>query len=259
MAYARYCTIESFRTLNPDELITLYTSKSDTGSAWTTGQQQDFSHYAGDDWRPGLAALGVNVIEWDCPVPATPNQQADLCRWWVLAQGGMFADMDIVFFRPLTDAHRKILSGTSLTCEAGIVSLGLTGSGGSSMYADIYEHALTLCTPKRYQAAGVEVIYDLLHGEKAWRNDLPDWAYLGNQDSLKLLDERYGVTNIPKRWVHPVAIEQVFAPGDLDELEDDVLGIHWYAGAPVARQVVERWTPQTPPPGITGQAVRRSA
>ena len=258
MAYARFHTLASFRKHNPEWEMVLYTAPYVSGSAWDTTERQDFDSYEGEDWREHLDELDVRVIQWDPPVAATPNQQADICRWQVLAEGGMFADMDIAFFRPMTSLHTDaLMSGSAFTCVDGVLSLGLTGSAGTKLCTDAYHHSILMSARGDYQCAGVDVLYDMALGDKAWATvGHPDWNYIHSHDTLAALDATYGgVVNIPKSWVHPAHFAFPFKNVTMPP---DSIGVHWYAGAPAAREVIDNWTPGSTPPGILGEAVCRS-
>lgn len=235
LSWLRWMTLCSFRVYNPDWKIRLYTSDAGKKS-WPDweGIDQDFHTYEGMDWRTRLPELDVEVVPYEGSGSAVSN--ADLCRWQVLADGGIFADMDIVFTRPFDDSVMQ--DSHAITVECGYAYLGLTTSPGGRLFADILEEArkpLNL-----YQSAGTDAVYRYAYGHSIG----PDCE---RKDLIAALAEKSGerVVNLPKRWVLPVEIQHVFSK-DYDYANDvDVYGVHWFAGGKDGHQASLTYTPET--------------
>lgn len=206
MSWARYLTLKTFRDLNPSWEIVLWTSDVCGEGEWDTGEKQDFADAVGPDYRNQLRKLRVKVRDYKGACN-NPIHSADLCRWDVLAEGGIFADMDILWVRPVSEAHLDVLRKPGLTWE-GVYRIGLV-SGGKP-FVPIAELAHSRKDLLGYQSLGVDVLY--LYGV-----------------DLAALSEKVGeIGNIPRHWVHGIdpgaVIFQSYA------IEPDRLGIHWFGG-----------------------------
>lgn len=209
---------------------------------WNTGEQQDFDGYDGDDWRDALPELGVIVEEWNPPRECeawSPVHHADLCRWEILSRGGIVADTDIVWVRPISDEHLSVLSGDALTCEdGGTFSIGLVSGARGGLFSDAYRLALSTANPSSYQGCGTEILYRLAFGDAGVQGGYINWHLAKSCDPLSKLDAK----RIPKRWVHPFEIHRVFSTfGDPLQLPSDVLGIHWYGGSQQGQHASRTW------------------
>lgn len=222
LSWLRSLTVTSFLKFNPEWKVKVWTGKAEAIPDWHT--TEDIDRYIGHDWREELS------VEWaECAYNGmTENLNADLCRWKVLSEGGIFADFDIIFMQPM-DAYLEVLSKPSLTFGPHF-ALGICGGG--EPFRVIHEHALKMATPQFYQSAGVHVLYDLALGvgnSIQGCNDETTWTRLV---------ERVGhLERIPMGWVHPLDGVQVHK-----EPVPDTLGFHWYGGHPESKRLNELYT-----------------
>ncbi len=108
LSYMRYATLTSFIKYNPDWKVVLWKTKFYPASDepfFTIGHD-----YIVDctDYTPMLRMLPleireVNVEQWGIPKSASETHKSNLVIYHALStEGGIWADMDILFFKPLT-------------------------------------------------------------------------------------------------------------------------------------------------------------
>lgn len=228
MPWLRYMSIASFRCFHPDVPITLHTGPS-TDKTWTTGEAGAES-YAGYDWRQNLTEIGVTVEHYVPPIALPPQQAQDMRRWDVLASGGKWADMDVLFAATLPP-----IEGDAISCRDGVLRVGLTSGAPGGVFADVRAMALQGYDPSRYQTLGTEAIYALAFGERLTPEEVV------GRDTLAALEKVTGkhVENLPTEWLQP------FEPHELHEHDElpDCYGLHWFGGYPESNEASRTMTP----------------
>jgi len=255
LSWLRYLTIYSFRVLNPEWKISLYLCHTSLVTTWLDHNRLDFSEYEGEDYLPRLQFLGVDVQQWELPpeiCSATPPHACDLFEWqWLSENVGYYADMDILWVRPMKvpDSDAAIVYGKQF-------SIGLVWSGvaPNPMFRDIYQESLRTYTPAVYQSAGVVPIYQLL-GHSGPEVDLSiPW--------FERLREKYPtVSKLPFPMIHPWDHEQLEAMYDElhTEVPTDCVGIHWYGAAPRSQTFNQEYGPRTQQDNTLSHFARRVA
>ena len=221
MSWLRYMTLLTFRRQNPEWEMGLHSSPVTERGRWD--QEASDEDYRGEDWRGRLAEIGVLESSWDAPIGATPQHCGDLCRWAVLSGGGMFADMDIVWLKPMPE-----IAGDALSCANGILKLGMASGARGGLFGEVLKLALEHFDSAVYQSAGVEVLYELAFGSK-----LRCVSDAAGHDTLGMLK----ASLIPMGWVHPLephAIPNTACP--------DCVGLHWYGGLEFSADASRRMT-----------------
>lgn len=226
MSWMRYMTLKSFRRLNPDWEMILYTSSSKINyKIWKTKNYQDFFCYEGVDYRLKLGDLNISIVPFECNDNLTPSHTSNFLKWQELAtKGGIYSDMDILYFKPIDEFYDKIKDYDTAICQTDYLSIGLLASSGNNkFYQDIYNNAFKSFNKNYYQSAGIETIYNLY--ECSLSNVL-------NRAKLKYPELKF--YNIPMDIVYPYDsknIVQAFStPCEASELPDETIGYHWYAG-----------------------------
>jgi hypothetical protein len=229
MSWLRYMSLESYRRFHPDEPITLHVGAV-TGKTWETGEAGP-EQYAGYDWRENLTEIGVTVKAYAPPIPLPPPQANDMCRWDVLASGGRWADMDVLFTASLPP-----IEGDMISCRDGVLRVGLTSGAPGGVFADVRAMALDGYDPARYQSLGTEAVYALAFGRRV----TPEEAF--GRDTLGALEAVTGkhVADLPTEWVQP------FEPEELHEQEElpECYGLHWFGGHPQSNEAARTMTPE---------------
>jgi len=219
LPYLRYLTLKSFCQHNPDWAVNYYVPKHRSHTkTWPTHEHQ--YELQGRDYTQCLAQLRIAIFEIDFADIGVSNNfpevhKSDFLRWNILSNvGGLWSDMDILYFRPLgMDLHCSTYIchnpsyghsiGFLLACEKNPVY-----RLAAKMSGDNYD-------PKNYQAVGSVImnrinsqVYEL---DPATRNIQMDIVYA------------YNALNI----------NEIYSPrieGECLRFTDKSIGIHWYAG-----------------------------
>ncbi len=235
MSWLRYMTLYSFRKLHPDWDIYLYVYQTEKNKSktWITPEVQDFFMYKGEDYISKVKKLGIIIIKEYVPLikNATPSQQSNFFKWWVLGNvGGVYSDMDILYFKNINGLYTDIIKNdrdTALTYNK-YYSIGfMMASKNNEVFKAIYDNTVKIFMSKYYQGAGVIPLskkwpryYDL---EKAF----PEYQFYNiPMDSFYYLDSN----NLPK----------IFKETNFDALKNISLGLHWYAGGRLAQECNNR-------------------
>lgn len=242
----RYLTLKSFRILNPDWQIILYTAKcQENNKSWKDDIDQDFFTYTGQNYFHKIHELDIEVHEWklvDMP-NARPSHLSNFLKWYKLqAHGGLYADMDILWLRSFDMLYDELREYDSAICITKYLSIGLLGSSiGNPMFKDFFSHARDYYNPNRYQSVGVENIYDILYGSRAFNDDgTVNFTFLSQQDILQDIKERYPdlkIFNIPFGMMYPFGCTEMNKVFNATyKLPDHIIGLHWYAGNPISQE-----------------------
>lgn len=235
LSFFRYLTIHSFYKLNPDWVIKLwtpmYTSKA---QEWTTGEQ--VSSYNGKDYLQELYPF-IHLVDFDrlkLSNDLPEVHKSDLLRWFLLAcYGGVWADMDILFTKPMPDLDNW--HGAGLCKYRAIpdkpydfLSIGFNVSSdlsGRMFFQGLFNLGVTkyIQRPKGYQAFGAELLGEFI--EKHGKDHLLHYF------SPQLVYPYFYHNKIKLFW----------SPGDLPT--EGVIGYHWYAGMPLSGQIESTITP----------------
>lgn len=240
MSWLRFITIKTFRLLHPDWDVKLFTAKTnnETGK-WRSIERQDFFNYTKrSDYLDKISGLGIPIVEWkENNLPNIgPSHLSNLFKWKILhTQGGVYADMDIVFIRSINKLYKKLVNYDAGLTYAKYFSIGvLFGKQNNALFKMIYNHSLRVYDPQKYQCVGVLAIYHLLHGDNIYKNDEDiDWMKTYSFNNFKLLSQKTNssIYNVPMHlfyYFNSGHIEDMFLREK--RIPDTTLGIHWYAG-----------------------------
>ena len=239
LSWMRYMTIHSFRHHNPDWRIVLHRIEVAGRKTWESGETQDAQ--SGPDYTERLKDLDIEVRPWEAPRRGlAPAHASDFCEWEQLGtRGGWFADMDILFVRPMPSVrHANVV----FCLQDGYMAIGLLGaSPGCRLFQEIARRALAGYCAADYQSTGAEAVYKLaklgIHwgrvnapGDKClarFRADYPDLAIVG----------------LPPETVYPYSCKQINRIfGETNSLPAQCVGIHWFGGNSLSQQWNDRLT-----------------
>ena len=240
MSWMRYMTLYSFRKFNPDWRIILYVNKNGRfkETPWSNHNVQDFFSYDGDDYFNKISELNVEVIEWDIhdnnlietDIEISPSQKSNFLKWYKLYEtGGIYSDMDILWFKPIDDFYDTLISNDYDTaiCQTEYLSIGLLASKQNNpFFKDIFINGFSSFNAHSYQTAGVLNIYNL-YGEVSKEKVF---------DEINVRYPKLKPYNIPMDLVYflnhtqiEYALEHSLSSADFS---DEAIGYHWYAGHP---------------------------
>lgn len=232
LSWLRYLTIRSFRQMNPDWQIKLFICD-------VAGEQ-----YAGNDWGERLGDLGIEIVEWEPPFAGLSAAHAsDFFQWELLSTtGGFYADMDILFVRPLD--YEMLQAQDSIFCNSqGYVTIGFLGaSRGNPMFSELYNEALRGYNSAKYQNTGAEAAYRLAKMGTNWgkiknpSQRVMDY-FRGKYPQLRLLQ-------LPDEYVYPFVWNRPqMLWSQTRGIPDACVGIHWFGGSPKSQEMMRKFDP----------------
>lgn len=229
MPYMRYLTAKSFIEMNPDWDVLLWTPMMRSHKrAWTTGENGYSINCT--DYYPRLLELGISVFEVDFEGFGFSNDMAevhksDYLRLYLLStMGGLWSDMDIIYFKPMTAFvlnTSKYKSKDAWVCinkHSEYIHSGgfLMSAPGSPYYTRLEELSHTCYRDTDYQSIGVTM----------FNRCFP---------TIDKIREISDAMNIGMDVVYAHNANQI---RDIMELNrplftENSIGIHWYAGHPL--------------------------
>ncbi len=235
MSFLRAMTLESFCLRNPDWKCVLHMGVNAGQPRWETSERQDVTEYQGSDHFPDVVSrYRIEIRECDAAGKSDVHAK-DILAWKILAnEGGVFADMDILWTRPL---HALGMDGDACLVEfsgnpkPGYIPVTLMAAreGGSPIFQEALEAAIGSYDPAVYECCGAGCIGYSISG-------------------LRTLD--FDVRRLPDATVFPYfhleygrAVRATHGIGGRTEAWDpQAVGVHWYAGNPVSQAVNNRMT-----------------
>lgn len=233
MSYMRYMTLYSFCKFNPNWKVYLIVNKS-TGVLRGTVEKQDKTEYKGQDYSNLITNLNINILNFSDKMIGLDSDDMsdvhikDVLNWKVLSEwGGLVADMDILFIKPMIDIEGDI----GLVCFDGnpqkdyIPVTFMYSSGSNEFFKDVYQNVLKKYKPEIYESCGTLCIKEKNIVEV--QNNYKDLIVTKLNDFIvfPFIDYTWGT-----------GIEMLYK-GDFRHLMcKDVVGIHWYGGAPLSQQ-----------------------
>ena len=228
MSWMRYMTLYSFRKFNPDWSMTLYYNDNNlTEKTWKDHNEQDYYSFTGVDYMDRLKALKIKLVKWELKGQQMGSSHiSNLLKWSKLHEtGGIYSDLDILYFRPIDKFYCKIKEFDAAICETEHLSIGLLASRrGSPFFKDIHKRAMKGVDLETYQSAGVMCVYEVYNS--------------GINIIGKARDKYPGHTifNIPMNIVYNFKWNEVQrciknAYG-VNDFPPEAIGYHWYAGDP---------------------------
>jgi len=226
MPYIRYMTIKTFMNQNPDwEVMFWYPKFLFTKLTWTTNELRYDSSC--DDYLPELMKLPIKKNDVDFTDFGFRNNvaetyKADLLRLHLLnICGGVWADSDILFFRPITALSVNIPANRDMetfVCMGGYGhSIGfLMAAQGSKFYERLSANAVQEYNENNYQSMGVDM-------------------YNKHYPTLNSIDRFSPAVNIPMDAVYAHDANHIseLTDGTPPRFTASSIGCHWYAGHPL--------------------------
>jgi len=154
LPFVRFLTLHTFAKLNPDWQLKYYVPKiKDSKITYHSVHQtrtlpsEDYSHLLST--LPNLIIEEINFEELGIPEMLTDVYKSDIIRWKILGeQGGIWSDMDIIFFKPMNNIPYKINKRTPyMICKYPAKDLAfpigfLMASSDNVFYKTLYDIAL---------------------------------------------------------------------------------------------------------------------
>jgi hypothetical protein len=221
LAYLRYLTIESFIRYNPEWEVRFYypsISNADKGHSWVTTEQR--YNVTWDDYTPNLNKLNIETISIDFSnigKNMSEVHRSDYLRWQLLStNGGLWADMDILFFRPMDYLAVNIPENSDKETVVCISDYGhsvgfMMGSANNNTYKTMSEESLKQYSSDGYQCMGSIMFNKLFPTIES----IPSGVNIGMEAVYS-----YNATQTGS----------IFGNGLSPKNNPNSIGTHWYAG-----------------------------
>lgn len=223
LPYLRYLTLYSFKKYNPAWKIKLYIPKVFQPEMTWNSSEHKFPINC-KDYSDRIEKIGIEIIPFDFDTIGVSNTlsevlKSDFLRWYLLStQGGLWADMDILFFRPVNQIVMDEKVDTILCFQKGVWSVGfLMGSSNNQVFKHLHKEAQGSFNPKAYQSIGRVLLAKCLKSIQNIQAKYPD----------------HRVYNLPMSIVYAldsVKIKYAYTTNNRLLLKSDSIGLHWYAG-----------------------------
>ena len=236
MSFLRMMTLYSFCKLNPDWEVTLYVSKRfDKNKPWHTANQQDYLQYTGENYFNRIPSQ-VKIVDYQLFNPHTkqsmvldPVHLCDFCEWeYLYKDGGFYADMDILFVKPMDNLYNFINENNydTVVSHIGCFSIGfLACNKNNNFFKDVYLQSFANYHGS-YQSVGVELWYHILggmHGMEHYNNLVRQYSNLN-------------IYNFPFSTIYPwdyTNLHEIFEKQN--NIPEETIAIHWYGGDPISQ------------------------
>jgi len=226
LPYLRYLTVASFMKYNPDWKVWLWYPKYPSRIV-TWGSYELNYRNIWEDWFQRLLKLDIKIIPTDLTEFGMNNSisevhKSDFLRYYFLGKyGGVYSDMDIVYFKPITNIDvnkRENKNKETFVCisEYGHSNGFFMAVEGSQFFKSMFEIAKRIDLTK-YQSNGP---------------DLCNARY----PTIESIEEISPVANIGMDAVYYYNGQNVNKLYQLKDLlfSENSIGCHWYAGSPLS-------------------------
>ncbi len=250
LPFLRYLSVLSFKIHNPDWKIKFYVPpKSYAGDCLDT--QQPFK-FTGVDYFPNLKTIKnieIITVNFDfinnvCEglekkyLSRQEVYRSDFLRWHLLStEGGMWADMDVMFFKPISNMYinqQDNSEATTLIClhpKYGHSVGFMLSAPNNKYYANILQKAKKSFNPIDYQSIGVNLLN-------------VDFKTIDSIEK-KFSNLKGKVKNIPVTTVYgydALVIPTIYNYSDMSRYTSNSIGLHWYAGHHLAKKYINSIT-----------------
>ena len=232
MSFLRFATIKSFAEMNPDWDIRIYRPNTYCSKKTWTTKEHKFDIDIKEDYYNKIDKemwnnVSFNEFGFNDDTPEVIK--SDFFRYYILHKyGGMWADMDIVFFKPMDFLFG--MSGnepSTYVCYNGrYYSIGvLLSSMNNPLFKLLHNKSIDMNIKKKtteYQSIGSSL----------WGNVFKDF------DDISRIDNVKKIYNIPMDIFYAydsTKINMIFQSNDMSLFSDRSIGLHWYGGSSVTK------------------------
>lgn len=210
LPYLRYLSIKSFMNYNPDWKINLWHPISPAVPTWDTGELK--YDILCDDYLPELLNLPINkkVIDVGIVNEMSDVHISDALRLWLLSTiGGLWSDMDILYFKPINDLKVNSLENRDKDTFVCISEHGhsigfLMATENNNKFARLLKSAELRYKKRDYQCIGSTMYNEI-------------YPTILSMDAV---------------YPHDANHVSEILNGSKPRFTDGTIGIHWYAGWP---------------------------
>ena len=236
LPYLRYMTVKTFIGLNRDWQVRVYFPQyPQKHMSWTTHEQK--YEFKGTDYTGELLRLPIREVRFNFEEIGVSNtlsevHKSDFLRWYLLSTtGGLWADMDLLFFQPIDNVPFNTKCNAGLDTGVNISRYGhsigfMFGSKNNLYYRYIWCKTKAALNQENYQSIG----------------SLLSNTLFPRLDNIVRVLPALNVFNIPMDVVYAydaMHVGEIFCAGDMGRYTDSSIGLHWYAGHVLAGQFLK--------------------
>jgi len=248
MPFLCFMTAFTFRKLNPDWIIKIYSPVSRTTiKSWKTSEQK--IEYEGINYFHNLKDLENCIfITFNFETIGVSNktsevQKSDFLRWHILStEGGVWSDFDIIYFRSIEEINMTNQTVTTKNKEIDFsvcydfnvtsehkYSIGfLTAKKECQFYKKILKLAKENFNKTDYQGAGASI----------FNHEYPGLA------KLYLTQKESNIWNTSMDILYAydsLKIEYIYKSNDLRFFTPNSIGVHWYYGSHITKKYINNF------------------
>lgn len=246
MSFMRYMTIKSFKKFNPSWSIHLYIPNNISNKVTWRDKGADNLHRCDQrDYKNTedyfskllnevpLKLTKVNFSKTFISESASEPHKSDLLGWKVLSStGGLWVDMDIIFFKPVTEMDINPFTDTIVCydqrhCDNDgdpVAPIGFMGSSGDNLFfKTVLKNSKNIFNSKEYQSIGC-------YAKKSAASNFKKTALLFNNNVFHNIEGHtvYGLDH--------TKISSIWEENKFNLIKDKGIGIHWYGGHPLSQK-----------------------
>ncbi len=246
MSYLHYLSLLSFRKLNPDWELFLYKPKISSNFILTPYiKNNNALDYIGKDYCDKLDRIeNLQIVEFDFDTIGIDSSisevyKSDYIRWYLLWKyGGGWADMDILFIKPLStiNVERKMLTGESNKVDTMIIFKDLgyhpiafyLASRDNDFFKLIFEKSISSLNMYEYQSIGSYLLGKIYPSVK----------------EIQKLFPGSNIADISVNTVYsflPRDVKKIFYKNKMKYIYEETIGVHWYNGHKIAKQFLNEF------------------
>lgn len=248
MPFLCFMTAFSFRKLNPDWIIKIYSPVlRTTKKAWITNEQK--IEYEGKNYFHNLKDLENCVfITFDFETIGVSNeisevQKSDFLRWHILStEGGIWSDFDIIYFRSINEINmtNQIVTTKNKEIDFSVCydfnnpseykySIGfLIAKKECQFYKKILKLTKENFNEIDYQGAGSSIFnYKYPSLTKLYLSEKESNIWNTSMDILYAYDS--------------CKIEYIYKSDDLRYFTSNSIGLHWYYGCHITKKYINNF------------------
>lgn len=240
LPYLRFLSVYSFCKFNPDWKIKVYYPVEFTKkNSWNTHENQH--EFTGGDYWYQLKALNVELVEYNMELLQVHNTISEVFKSEFLKQylsgvfGGVWIDMDIIFFKSMNHLSVNTPSNANVTNVISINekyghSVGFSLSSPDNDYHCYFlQHAKKTFDETKYQGIGPDMMNRVCPTFKSIKEKFPQSEAINMSiDTVYAYDFNY--------------IDKIYNSPDMDRFTKNSIGLHWYGGYPGAGTYINSLT-----------------
>ena len=236
MSYMRYMTLYSFCKFNPDWTVYLI-KNNQTHERYlinTIVEKQDKTEYKGKDYSYLIDDLNINILDFQNKMINLDDKTVscmsdvhikDILNWKILGEcGGVVADMDIIFIKPLlneinSDAEIGLICFEGYPKKDYIPVSFMYSSSKNIFFESVYKNALKNYNPDVYESCGTLCIKE---------KNLKE--IITNFPSLKIQQLKSEIVFPLIKYYWDLGVQMLYKGDYTNKILPSSIGIHWYGG-----------------------------